>query len=323
MTRQCLLIMPQSFYSMARTLQAALEEMGYAVTHANDEYPANALGKVFAKLDLPLSRWLTRRAFHRKGFLAQRWDLVLILKGRGIGSDLVADLRQTSARICGYHFDAIAYDPATRHWCAGVDRVSTFDYADAQKNNWPVVELFATLPAPESQKKKILRASAILRNHSNRLAYISEIFDIIGSDETFVYIYEKNILTFLLNVLNNPPLYWKWRGRISFQPMPYKAYIETLESSDFTIDYAHPKQTGVTIRCLEARSTGAKIITSNPYTIRSALFDPRSIVTHQPGAPADALRKAMDASAGYRPDPIARTPKAFLQDVLGIEPVRP
>lgn len=319
MQRTCLLIMPRTFYSMTKVITAALQRMGYDVTHANDEYPDNGLGKVLAKLDLPLARWLTRRAYRQRGFTQGPWDLVLIFKGRGLGAELIGDLRRVSKRIVGYHFDALAYDPATRHWPrAGVDRVSTFDAADARAEGWPLVELFSTLSPPDPQPPIRYDTSAILRNHSNRLAYVDEILSIIRTERNFVCIFEKNWLTFILNSWKSPRLYWKWRKFIRFTPLPYADYIAVLEGSQQTIDYAHPKQTGITIRCFEARATGTRIITNNPSTLESPLFDPQHVVLHRPGDDGEILRQRLAALGGHRPVPRARTPDIFLRDVLGV-----
>lgn len=305
---------------MARVIQQALEQMGYDVTQANDEYPENFIGKVLSKLDMPLARTLTRRAFHRQGFCAQRWDLVVIFKGRGIGRKLISDLRKVSRRIVGYHFDALAYDPACRHWPkAGVDRVSTFDYADACAEGWPLVELFSTLSPPDPKPTIRYDVSAILRNHSQRLAYVDEVLGALAESRSFVVIFEKSLLTFLWYFARSPRLYWKWRNSIRFKPLPYDAYMAVLECSALTIDYAHPRQTGLTIRCFEARATGTRIITNNPYAAQSPLFDQKAIIVHSHGGDLERLQKAVSESAGFQPEPKARDPQQFLREVIGVE----
>jgi hypothetical protein len=317
---RCLLVIPRTFYAMARVIRQALEQMGYEVTVANDEYPDNVIGKVLGKLDLPLVRTLTRRAFHRQGFCSQSWDLVIIFKGRGIGRELIADLRTVSRRIVGYHFDALAYDRASRHWpTGGVDRVSTFDYADARAEGWPLVELFSTLSSPQPKPPIRYDVSAILRNHSQRLAYLDEVMAAIGESRSFVAIFEKNLLTFVWNFLRSPRLYWKWRKSIRFKPLPYDAYIAVLEGSALTIDYAHPRQTGLTIRCFEARATGTRIVTNNPHAAQSPLFDPRGVIVHPPGGDLAGLRKALADAAGFQPVPTERNPQQFLREVIGLD----
>lgn len=313
---RCLLVIPRTFYAFARTLEQELLALGYAVTVANDEYPANRLGKAMGKLDLGLVRWLTRRAFATKFLNGPRWELTIICKGRGVGAALAQDLRRCSKRVVGYHWDAIAYDRATIRWTRDVDRVSTFDYRDAAEHGWPLVELFSTLPAPDPMPPLRYNVSAILRNHSRRLDYVDRVIGTLGDGGSFVYIFERSRLLCLARALLAPRLYWRWRHRIFFTSLPYSEYIETLATSDFTIDFAHPKQTGTTIRCFEALATGAKIITNNPFTAQSRHFGKHNVIVFNGGVDDDSLRAAVASFAGKRPALARRTPREFLADVI-------
>ena len=316
--KRCLLVMPQDFYAFAKTIAQALEGLGYAVTRANDEYPANMIGKIMGKLDLPLVRWSTRRVIRQRFLSGPRWDLVVICKGRGVGAALAGDFRKHADRVVGYHFDALAYDPATLRWCAHVDRVTTFDYRDAAAHNWPVVELFSSLPAPDPLPPLHYKVSAVVRNHSQRLAYIDRVLTKLGTAETFVFLYEKSRLGFWRKAVLAPRLYWKWRKCISYVPLPYADYVRVLATSAFTIDYAHPKQSGVTIRCFEALATGARIITNNPSTFVSVYFGPDNAVNFMMDGSAEDLRAMVTAFDGVgRPRQARRTPQQFVADIVG------
>lgn len=315
--KACLLILPTSFYFFVRVFSEALAQLGYAVTIANEEYPDNAFGKVIGKLSPPLARRLTRRVFARRFLSGRRWDLIVIIKGRGIGPALVGDMRRTGARIVGYHFDGLNYDRGTRAWGPAVDRVSTFDYRDAHAEGWPVAELFSTLPPPDPLPPIRHRLSAILRNHSHRLAYVDEVFAALGSERGFVYIFEKNLLTAAQNALRSPRLYWRWRRDIHFKPLPYDRYIAALGESDFTIDYAHPKQSGVTMRSFEALAMGVKLITNNHCIARSPHFGPGNAIVFPPGGDTAELREQVDSLGGTRPSTHQRTPLELAREVVG------
>lgn len=309
--------MPLHFYSFVRIIGGALEQLGYDVTTANDEYPTNPLGRILGKLDLPVSRWWTHQVFRKRILDGQRWDLVLIVKGRGIGPKLVADLKSHATRVVGYHFDALSYDRACKRWGASVDRVTTFDFRDARENNWPVVELFSAqtpiVPPPPIR----YRLSAIQRNHSDRLAYLDSVFTALGTEDSFVFLYEKGVISLAMNAFRNPRLYWKWRKHISFKALSYEEYVDALSRSDFTLDYAHPGQTGSTMRSFEALAMGVKLITNNFHTVESPHFDERNCVGHELGGDPAELRAKVEARRGYRPEPFQRSPTLFLSEVIG------
>lgn len=309
--------MPLIFYSFGRIFGDALREMGYEVTLANDEYPQHPVGRVLAKFDLPISRWWTRRVFARRFLAGDRWNLVIIIKGRGIGPELVADMKNKADRVVGYHFDALSYDRATERWGASVDRVTTFDYRDAAAKGWPVVELFSgqapIVPPPPTR----YRISAIQRNHSNRLAYLDHVLEALGTEDSFVFLYEKGIISLTMNALRSPRLYWKWRKSISFKSLPYDKYVEALAASDFTLDYAHPLQTGATMRCFEALTLGVKLITNNPHVAESPHFGPHNTIVHAFGDDPAGLRVKVSELRGQRPGSVQRSPQQFLREVIG------
>lgn len=315
--KTCLLVMPLHFYSFGRIIADGLEAMGYNVTSANDEYPQSPFGRVLAKLDLPVARWWTRRVFAERFLAAGRWDLIVIIKGRGIGPALVGDLKAKADRVVGYHFDALAYDRASERWGAAVDRVSTFDYRDAREKGWPVVELFSA-QAPISPSPPIrYRISAIQRNHSDRLAYLDRVLGVLGTEDSFVFLFEKGVISLTVNALRNPKLYWKWRKHISFKPLPYDKYLAALAASDFTLDYAHPLQTGATMRCFEALAMGVKLITNNPHTVESPHFGPHNTVVHTLADSPGAIPAAVERLRGRRPPVVQRSPAQFLSEVIG------
>ena len=115
--RNCLLIFPKTFYSFAKVLAAGLEQRGYAVVTANEEYPENAFGKMLGKLGLhTLLEWTTEKAISRKFLQGHNYELVLVVKGRGL------DLGLSSAcavRAPGWWHTISTLSATTERRCAG------------------------------------------------------------------------------------------------------------------------------------------------------------------------------------------------------------
>lgn len=319
--KSCLLIMPRSFYSFARMIGGALEELGYAVTEANEEYPENALGKVMAKLDLPIARRITRKVIRERFLTNARYDLVVIIKGRGVGPRLVADLKRHAARVVGYHFDALAYDPPTERWAEGIDRVSTFDYRDAAAKGWRLVELFSAEEPPDIIEPIKIPFSVIMRNHSDRIGYVDAVVRglELRPEDMFVYIFEQDVRSLVVNFVRQPRLYWRWRKHIHRTPLAYADYRRVLATSDFTIDYAHPKQTGLTMRSFEALASGAKLVTNNPYVRHSPHFSDLHAVVFERAAGPAKLRAEIAAKRGRRPPLHWRSARDCLVEIIGDE----
>jgi hypothetical protein len=314
---RALLLFPLSFYSFGSVLEKALTAIGYQVTLANDEYPANVLGKILGKLGLfyPLS-WLTEQEIRRRYLSGERYDLVVIVKGRGVGRSLLDAMRAANSRVVAYNFDSFAYNPSPLRWYRHVDKFCTFDYADADKHALPIVELFSSLPVDDEPKQIDYDLSAILRNHSNRLKYLDEVLKLVPPGKNFIYIFEQNPVYFLFNFLKNPLLYSKYRKHVHFKALPYKDYVAVLKTSEFTLDYAHPKQSGITVRCFEALSAQTKIITNNGFVKHNSLFSDANTIVFNRDAGADGVGERYRALRGLSVPKQHRTVATFLEDLL-------
>ena len=141
--KSCLLIAPLSFYSYSEYLRVELSSVGYNVTLSNDEYPANTIGKIMGKLKLPFLLWTTKQHLINRFLNDRKYDIAIIIKGRGMSSSLINEIKKSCSVVIGYTFDSFKYHPAPKKWMRDVDAFYTFDYRDAEKHNIEIIELFS------------------------------------------------------------------------------------------------------------------------------------------------------------------------------------
>ena len=314
--KTCLLIAPQSFYSYSEYIKKTLTLRGYKVTVTNDEYPENFIGKIMGKLRIPLLLHLTRKRIEQEFLQGKSYDLVLIIKGRGMSSKLIEQLKKVSTRVIGYTYDSFKYHNAPGKWFRYLDKFYTFDYRDSEQHNIPVIELFSSFPESFNSKKSTYEISVITRNHSDRLTYIDKVLSNLNVERSFIYIFEQNIFTFLQNFIKSPRLYFKYRKHISFKSLSYNEYTEVLQESNFTIDFAHPSQSGITIRCFEALSSGTKIITNNPFVSRNKYFNETNTIVYNDTSDAEILKKQFTSLEKHTPEKHNRTISHFIEDII-------
>ncbi len=326
--KTALLIGNTHFYSLFKVIVAGLERKGYDVTVANDEYPNNILGRILGKLGLfsTLSA-STYRVLTRDFLEGRQYDIALVFKGRGLSRKLLERMKQSAPIVVGYNFDSFAFNRAPLAWYKYATRYCTFDYADAKRYALPVVDLFSSLPSEVVRPPTRYRLSAIMRNHSRRLRYLDSVLKIVGSEDmivgnkdVFLYIFELNHITLVLNFIKNPLLYLKYRRQIHLSSLSYADYVDVLTASDFTIDYAHPDQTGITIRCFEALHAGTKLITNNPYVPAHPLFDRDAVIVYRGPTDAGVLHQRFAWLRGRPVARHARTIADFICDLFNIYP---
>lgn len=315
--KKALLIAPTAFYSFAKLMARGLESRGYEVVIANDEYPSNVLGKLLGKLRIPfILQRITERVLGERFLGGARYALVVIVKGRGLSPKLIARLKQHADRVVAYNFDSFGFNPAPLPWIRLVDKYCTFDFADAEAYGLPRVDLFSSLPMAENGTERRYFLSAILRNHSDRLKYLDRVLSALPHGEKRIYIFESSLITLVFNAIKNPLLYWRYRGAIHTTSLPYPEYVSILADSVFTLDFAHPKQTGITIRCFEAAASGTKLITNNPFTLRHPYFSDANVVVFGLKEPPAALREYLSKPNSDMPSPQARTLDHFFDEIL-------
>ncbi len=317
--KRCLLIMPRHFYSFEQLFTEELHRRGYVVTVANDEYPAGTVGKLMGKLRIPLIKSITDRELSKTFLDGQHYELALIFKGRGITESLIRKIRECADEVIGYNWDSFTFNNAPLQWMRGASGYYTFDYRDAETHAIPVVELFssANLGDELAPVRKDIYVSAIFRNHSRRLAYLDRVLKVLGTENCRIFIYEQNLFFFLLNFLHSPWLYWKYRRYVSFQSLSYEDYTDLMRRSRYTIDYAHPDQSGLTMRSFEALSAGTKIITNNSYISHSNYFDNSNAVLFPESGSSESLKAQMQSSGSTQERGRFRTLRDFFDDLLG------
>ncbi len=314
-----LLIAPTAFYSFAENVAQGLRDAGYGVTIANDEYPSNIGGKILGKLGIrALLRAITYRVLLKEFVADKCYSVAVIIKGRGIGKKLLRELRGHADKVVAYNWDSFGFNPAPLAWISDVTKYATFDYADAVRYGLQRVDLYSSLPPKAEKLASRFDVSAILRVHSGRLHYIDMVLKAVKPERSFLYIFELNVFTFVLNFLHSPLLYIKYWRHIHFKALPYAEYVQVLLDSEFTVDYAHPLQTGITIRCFEALSAGTKLITNNPCVLQNPMFGEENVIVFRAGGDPEKLRACWARLLGKYPMRLHREISHFISDLLDV-----
>lgn len=283
--KKCLLIISKHFYSFEKHIREALVVKGYEVTVSNDEYPEGTFGRILGKLQIPIIFPITYKRVVKDYLDGKKYDLCLIFKGRGMSEKLIKRIKESADNVVGYNWDSFKLNRSPLKWYKFTDKYYTFDYRDADKYDLPIIELFSASTAIIQNKEIKYDISAVVRNHSGRLAYIDKVLTALKPERPFIFIFENSRLSYLLNFLKNPGLTLKYKQYISFIPLKYAEYSDAIKSSAFTIDYAHYTQTGITMRCFESINVHTKIITNNKHIKRSSKYfnDSNCIVFEEKG----------------------------------------
>lgn len=314
--KRCLLILQKSFHSFTAFLTDALTAKGFDVVVANDFFPDNIVGKVMAKLRLSFIYGLTYKHIEEKYLNNQTYDLAIIIRGRGLSKELIERLKGSASMVVGYNWDTFDFETSALKWFGNCHKYYTFDYADADQYQIPIVELFSAVQKLGASKPLKYELSAVGKNYPGRLKYINRVIDVLKPNNVLIRLHDGTITDRVRNFLSNPLLYLKYRRQIDLRPGSYDDYIDGIQSSRFTIDYANDGQTGITMRCYETIALQTNIISNNPNMFKSSCFNGGNTLIFEENDDDDSLLRAYKSFKGSTPSGTIRTIDDFINDLI-------
>lgn len=314
--QRCLLIAPLTFYTFHERLRAALESRGYYVELMNEEYPSNTFGKILARTILPIARFTTLAALRRHLHKASRYDLVLIVKGRGMSQQAIKLLREHADRVVAYTWDSFDYSPSPLDWKDETNRFATFDIVDSERHGLPLVHLFTGTTSKTQPTKPDYDLSVVMRVHSQRLHYVDRAVRSLKGRPVFVYLYAGSLFTYIPHALRAPLAAWRLRRHIFHKALGYEQAMDAIANSKATLDYTHPLQSGITVRSFEALSMRVPVITNNPHAARAGVFGDGDVVIFPLDGDPKRLPDLIARLAQGETRQTIRTMDEFMADLL-------
>lgn len=314
--QRCLMIAPLTFYTFHERLRAAVESRGYDVEIMNEEYPFNTFGKILARVALPIARRTTLAALRRHLSQNPRYDLVLIVKGRGMSRAALRLLQAHADQIVAYTWDSFDYSPSPLDWKDTTDRFATFDIVDSERYCLPLVHLFTGTTSKRQPVEPTYELSVVMRVHSQRLSYVDRAVRALKGQRVFVFLYAGSLFTFIPHLLRAPLAAFRLRHHISRKALSYDQAMDAIADSRATLDYAHPLQSGITVRCFEALSMGVPVITNNPHVARACVFNDGDVATFPLDGDSRQLPGLISELARHGTRRTLRTIDQFIADLL-------
>lgn len=270
-----LFISPGEFHSYRSMIKKELVARNFEVTCIDDMIPWFPLNKVLRKVNFYLLQKLTNLYLKRElETLNINFDIVFIINGQGFSKESVGLLKSLypNAKYIGYCWDSLINNPTPLYWYKCFDKFGIFDPVDSVKYGIPNIPLFSSIIFKDSIDK-VYDISFVGTLHSDRIRLIYGALRKAKEAHSFVYFYERSILTLIRNFFRHPIYYFKLRQLIHLKPLKYEKFIAVLASSHFTLDVSHEAQNGITMRCFESVAVKTAVITNNRSLLENEIFN--------------------------------------------------
>ena len=268
-------------------IRLAMESVG-AIVDYYDERPANNfLVKVVIRINRNLLAGYINHYYNKiiKETLQKEYDYVFFIKGESISASNVRRLKQfhPEANFIIYHWDSIANNSNAQNLLPYFDRVFSFDKIDCERLGLHFLPLFYTpdyANIPYYDKEIKYDMLFVGTTHSDRYKLVKRIEEQIikmgGLCLTWFY-FPSKILYYKMKIQNSYlrqiPVH-----TFHFKPMSKELLLQLYAGSRIIIDVQHPKQTGLTMRCIETLGAKRKLITTNYYIIEYDFYNPDNIL---------------------------------------------
>jgi len=275
-----LFISPDTF-GYYKAISSAIARKDFNPIWLNQLPSTSVASRVFFRLAPDVARRLATRHFARELDKIDQVDRILIVKGEGVSEATIARMRARypEAKIVFYLWDSLANVSGADRKIALCDAAYSFDPVDCDQN-----EGLEHLPLFHSKELrsaayKLGYAAFIGTLHSNRYQLIralAEEIEKITGIASFLYFYYPNRTLFSILKLVNKSFLKVRRSDVHFEPIPRDQYAAVNSEAEIAIDICHPKQSGLTMRSIEALGDGKKLITNNKTVRRYEFFRPEN-----------------------------------------------
>lgn len=261
-----ILLIGVGLYDYEQVIADALCKYGAQVTRIVSD-PAPLWSRILRQIGLcDWSRIVAdkaRQRIIRKS--GSHYDQVLIFKGADLNDRDIAQLKNANpeARFILYLWDSLERHANRQLLLDQFDDIWSFDKTDCE--NHPELKfrpLFYRTAV--SRVSRRFRISFIGWMHSDRLEILRSVRkQLEASGQSYFLKLYMGRFSYLIARYIKHTLHREDRDLLTFTPIDYDEFIKVCAASEIVLDIAHPRQTGLTMRTIEAISLGCHLLTTN------------------------------------------------------------
>lgn len=269
-----ILFLTADFFGYNKEIYTVMVNKGVLVDYF-DERPANTF---IVKAMIRVNRNLLARYidnYHRRIIeetKEKNYDYIFFIKGESIANHTITCLRHyhPSAKIIIYHWDSISNNPNALNLLPFFDKVYSFDKPDCQKLGIRFLPLFYLDDYSKIVGNKSNFDYDLLfvgTTHSDRYQFVKNIESQLKEygGKSFIYFFFPSKILYYKMKLQNKYLRNTSVKDFHFEAMDKTRLLQLYEASRVIVDVQHPRQTGLTMRCIETLGARRKLITTNQH----------------------------------------------------------
>ena len=281
-----ILFIAAQLFGIQEAIIDSLEKRGAEVIYF-DERPANSfLVKAAIRINRNLIGYYINR--YHKDIIARtsqnKFDYIFFIKGESFSYNNLAALLSAhpEAKSIVYQWDSIANNNNALNLLGLFDSKFSFDRQDCKNLSLSFLPLFyydEYASIKESGGRYDYDLFFVGTAHSDRYRIIKAVrkqFENLGK-RCYTYFFFQGKLMFYKYYLQHKEARSMRKDEVNYESVSRNDLLELYKKSKIVIDVCHPKQTGLTLRCIEALGAGRKLITTNRDIENYDFYNPNNI----------------------------------------------
>lgn len=273
-------------FDIPDNITACMRQMG-AVVDYYDERPANTF---IVKALIRINRNLIAEYINKYHLQIinktkeNKYDYIFFIKGESISRRNLELLRSLhpQAKFIIYHWDSIANNKNALNLLPLFDQAYSFDQPDCEKLGMSFLPLFY-IPEYEqiaNTSSYVYDLMFVGTTHSDRYQFVKAIASQILNygGKCFVYFFFQSKILFYKMKLQNKAMRHVSIHEVHFDSIKKEQLLKLYHQSRIIVDAQHPKQTGLTMRCIETLGAKRKLITTNQEIKKYDFYRPENIL---------------------------------------------
>ena len=215
----------------------------------------------------------------------RKYDYVFFIKGESVSVENLNKIKELhpEAKLIIYHWDSIANNRNALRILPVFDRAFSFDKPDCEKLGIRFLPLFYLRDYEKIGRQEpdyrydLLFVGTV---HSDRYGLLRRVSGQIerAGGRCFAYMFFQSRVLYWKMKLQNKSLRGTSVRDFRFAPLPKAGLLDLYRKSRAVIDIQHPRQTGLTMRCIETMGAKRKLITTNGHIAEYDFYDPNNIL---------------------------------------------
>lgn len=284
--KRILFISPKLF-GIPEKIQGYLSLMGASIDYYDERPGNNFLTKALIRINRNLIGAYINR-YHSKiiGSTKQKkYDFIFFIKGESFSEKNLKKLLNShkESKSVVYHWDSIDNNPNALNLLNYFDNKYSFDRNDCEKLGMRFLPLFYYEEykfIPPLGKETPYNLMFVGTIHSDRYKIIDRLSQQMTKQglNVFRYFYFQGKIMFYKYLITHKESRGINRNEVHFTPVNGVKLLDLYRKSKIIVDINHPRQTGLTLRCIETLGAKRKLVTTNPDIVNYDFYNPKNIL---------------------------------------------